>query len=215
MLLVIVGMQSEAALLPKGTRTLVSGANAERLATLLATQGDDITAVLSFGIAGGLDPALQPGDLVAATRIRATTGAWPADMAWAAWLARATAARLGVLAGAATAAADPAAKKALWAMTGALAVDMESQQAAAFAAKRGLPFAALRAVADTAEETLPRAALVGLTADGRPAPLKVLLALARNPGEFKPLRQVATRSRTALEALGHAVHLLRGTLRKA
>ncbi len=214
MLLVTVGMQSEAALLPKGTRTLVSGADPERLAVLLAAQGDEVTAVLSFGIAGALDPDLQPGDLVAATRIRGTAGAWPADLAWAARLAHATAARLGVMAGANAAVADAATKKALRAMTGALAVDMESQVAAAFAARRGLPFAALRAVADTAAEALPRAALVGLTEDGRPAPLRVLLALARRPGDLKPLRVVAARSRTALEALGHGVHLLRGNLRR-
>lgn len=212
MLLVTVGMQSEAALLPKGTRIIVSGADPERLAALLAAQGEDVTAVLSFGIAGALDPELQPGDLVAATRIRATTGAWPADIAWAARLARATAARMGVLAGANAAAADAGAKKALRAMTGALAVDMESQLAAAHAARLGLPFAALRAVADTATETLPRAALVGLTPEGRPAPLKVLMALARNPGDFKPLKVIAARSRTALEALGHGVTLLRGNL---
>lgn len=215
MLIVTVGMQAEAALLPPGTQVVVSGADPERLAALLAQRGQGATAVLSFGIAGGLDPALQPGDLVVATRIRALTGAWAADMAWAAWLARSTAARLGVLAGTATAAADPNAKKALRAMTDALAVDMESQVAAAFAAQHGLPFAALRAVADTAAEALPRAALVGLTPEGRPAPLRVLAALARNPREIGPLKQVAARSRTALAALGHAVHLLRGELRKA
>jgi hopanoid-associated phosphorylase len=215
MIVVTVGMQSEAALLPKGTRTLVSGADPERLATLLDAQGAEVTAVLSFGIAGALDPDLQPGDLVAATRIRAAAGAWPADMAWAAWLARATAARLGVVAGSNAAATDAGAKKALRAMTGALAVDMESQVAAAFAARRGLPFAALRAIADTAEETLPQAALVGLTEDGRPAPLRVLLALARKPADFGPLRIVAARSRTALAALGHGVHLLRGNLRRS
>ena len=214
MLLVITGMRAEAALLPKGTHILVSGANPARLAALLAAQDARITAVLSFGIAGGLDPALVPGDLVAATRIRAAAGAWPADMVWAAWLARATAARLGVVAGAKMAVANPTAKRALRAMTGALVVDMESQLAAAFAAQRGLPFAALRAVADTAEDGLPRAALAGLTPDGRPAPLKVLLALLRHPGELQPLRVVAQRSRIALEALAHGVHLLRGVLRK-
>jgi hypothetical protein len=120
-----------------------------------------------------------------------------------------------VLAGAAAAVADPAAKKALRAMTGALAVDMESQVAAAFAAQRQVPFAALRAVADTAAETLPRAAAVGLTPDGRPAPLRVLAALARNPREIGPLKTIAARSRTALASLGHGIHLLRGQLRKA
>jgi hypothetical protein len=45
--------------------------------------------------------------------------------------------------------------------------------------------------------------------------LRVLLALARKPGDLKPLRVVAARSRTALEALGHGVHLLRGNLQRA
>lgn len=214
MLLVTVGMQAEAALLPPGTRVLVSGADPDRLAALLAAEAEGVSAVLSFGIAGGLDPGLEPGDLVAATRVRGMAGAWAADMAWAAYLARATAARLGVLAGAAAAVADPAAKRSLRAMTGALAVDMESQVAAAFAARRGLPFAALRAVADTAAESLPRAASVGLTPDGRPAPFRVLAALARNPREIGPLKIIAARSRTALESLAHAIHLLRGHLRK-
>ncbi len=205
-------MQSEAALLPRGTRVLVSGASPERLQALLAKDAEGATAILSFGIAGGLDPALEPGDLIAATRIRGPGGAWPADGPWASRLARATAAKLGVLAGANAAATDAGAKRALRAMTGALAVDMESQLAAAHAARLGLPFAALRAVADTATETLPRAALVGLTPEGRPAPLKVLMALARNPGDFKPLKVIAARSRTALEALGHGVTLLRGNL---
>ncbi|WP_456305125.1 phosphorylase family protein, partial [Crenalkalicoccus roseus] len=133
--------------------------------------------MLSFGIAGGLDPALAPGDLVVSTRVRGPRGAWSADAAWAAALARATGARLGVVAGAAEVVAEPAAKRALRLATGALVVDLESEAAAAFAAARGLPFVALRAVADTAGEGVPRAAAVGLTAAGRPAPLRVALAL--------------------------------------
>jgi Trk K+ transport system NAD-binding subunit len=103
----------------------------------------------------------------------------------------------------------------LAAMVLAATFELVPMVAAAFAARRGLPVAALRAVADTDEETLPKAALVGLTPDGRPAPLRVLLALARKPGDLKPLRVVAARSRTALEALGHGVHLLRGNLQRA
>jgi hopanoid-associated phosphorylase len=214
-ILAAVGMRAEAALLPPGIRTVVSGGDPERLRRLLEAAGEDVTAVLSFGIAGGLDPALAPGDLVAATRVRGPVGAWRADMVWAPALAGATGARLGVVAGTAAVVMAPAAKRALRAMTDALVVDLESAMAASFAASRGLPFAALRAVADAAEETLPHCAAVGLTPDGRPAPLRVLAVLARRPQEFPALRLVARRSRTALGALARAVAHLPADLHRA
>jgi hopanoid-associated phosphorylase len=216
-ILVAVGLRAEAALLPGrpaaaegGLRAVIGGGDPSHLAALLAEQGEGAVAVLSFGIAGGLDPALAPGDLVVATRVRGPRGAWQADLGWAAALARATGARLGVVAGATAVVADPAAKRALRLATGALAVDLESEAAAAFAAARGLPFVALRAIADTAEETVPAAAAVGLTRDGRPAPGRVMLALLRRPGDLPALLQVARRARTALEALRQAATALPG-----
>jgi hopanoid-associated phosphorylase len=213
-LLIAVGMRSEAALLPAGSRVLVSGGDPDRLRALLEDEAAPPAAVLSFGIAGGLDPALQPGDLVVATRVRGRQGAWRVDMGWAAALARATGARLGVLAGAEAVAADPATKRALRIATDAIAVDLESAAAAAFAARHGLPFVALRAVADGAADTVPTCALVGLTPDGRPAPLRVLAALARRPRELRPLLEIAKRSKAALESLAHGLTLLRGELRQ-
>ncbi len=203
-LLAVVGMRAEAALLPAAARVVVSGGDPARLRALLAAVGPDVTAVLSFGIAGGLDPGLRCGDLVVATRVRSLEGAWAADMAWAAALAQASGARLGVVAGAAAVLAGPAAKRSVRLMTDGLAVDLESAAAGAFAVARGLPFAVLRAVADTATEVLPRAAARGLTPEGRPAPGRVLLALLRRPGELPALIQVARGSRTALAALRRA-----------
>lgn len=169
-----------------------------------------IGAVLSFGIAGALDPVLRPGALLVATDVRTASGTvYPADPAWSARLAAAvTGARAGPIAGAGSVAALPDAKRALHAATGALAVDLESEPAAAFAAARGLPFAALRAVADTAAERIPPAALAGLRPDGRADPLAVLRALARRPGDLPDLLRVALRSRAALAALARAVALL-------
>jgi len=207
-ILAVVGMQAEAALLPRGLRVIVGGGDPKRLATLLAERGAGATAVLSFGIAGGLDPEVTPGDLVVSTRVRGPRGAFGADIGWAAALARATGARLGVIAGAAAVVAEPAAKRMLGLATGALTVDLESEPAAAFAAARRLPFVALRAVADTAGEVLPRAAAVGLTRDGRPAPARVALALLRRPRELPALLTVAQRSRTALAALSRAAAAL-------
>lgn len=201
---VATGMRAEAALLPPGVRAVVSGGDPARLRRRLDEAAEGATAVLSFGIAGGLDAALEPGTLVVATRVRSPGGAWPADTAWSSALVRASGARFGVVAGASAVVAGPDAKRSLRLMTDALVVDMESAVAAAFAASRGLPFAVLRAVADTAGEAVPRAAAVGLTRAGRPAPARVAMALLRRPGELPALVQVAKRSRTALDALAKA-----------
>lgn len=203
--LVAVGLKAEGALLPKGTRIVCAGGNPARLAAALEAAPGPIAAVLSFGIAGGLDPELRTGDLVVASRVRGPSGAYSADHDWAMRLAAATGARVGTLAGAAEVAGTPGEKARLRAMTGALAVDLESEAAAAFAARRGLPFAALRAIADEAGSVLPRAAAVGLNPDGSPAPGRVLLALLRRPGELGALLKVARDSGSAMRALRGAL----------
>ncbi len=60
----------------------------------------------------------------------------------------------------------PTEKAALRAATGAAAADMESHLAAAFAATRRVPFAALRVVCDPAERGLPPLAAEALRPDG-------------------------------------------------
>ncbi len=206
--IVATGMRAEAALLPPGLRPVVGGGDSARLRRLLDGAAEGATAVLSFGIAGGLHAELEPGALVVATRVRAPGGAWPSDAAWSSALVRASGARFGVVAGVDAMVSGPDAKRSLRLMTDALVVDMESAVAAAFAASRGLPFAVLRAVADTAEEAVPHAAAVGLSRTGRPAPGRVAMALLRSPGELPALVQVAKRSRTALEALARAARNL-------
>jgi hopanoid-associated phosphorylase len=214
-ILAVVGMRSEAALLPPGMPVIVSGGDPVRLRELLMVAPQDIEAVLSFGIAGGLDPSLLCGDLVACTRVRGPGGAYAADLGWAAAIARRCGARLGMVAGSPSIVGEPSRKRALRLATGAMVVDLETETAAAFAASRGLPFAALRAVADTAEEVLPRAAAAGLTPDGRPAAGRVAMALLRQPRELPAVLTVAKRSRVALRALGIASLLMQGDMAQA
>lgn len=201
---VAVGLASEAALLPAGTRVLVSGGDAARLATMLDALPDDVTCVLSFGIAGGLAPEARTGDVLLASTLHAGQPFAP-DEAWTTALAICTGARVVPLAASDTLLADAQAKRALHATTGAEAVDMESGAVARFAAARGLPFAVLRAVADGPEDALPRAAHHALTPDGRLALRPVLAGLARRPWELPGLIRLGRASARAHAALAHSI----------
>jgi hopanoid-associated phosphorylase len=197
---VAVGLASEARLLPAGARAAVSGGDPDRLAARLAAMGP-VSAVLSFGIAGGLAPGVRTGELLVAEALRVGEELSLPDPAWTARLQAGTGARPAVLAASATLVATPAAKRALHGATHALAVDMESGVAARFAAARAVPFAVLRAVADTAEEGLPRAAADALDAEGRPRPFAVLAGLLPRPWELPALIRLARRSAAAHAAL--------------
>lgn len=193
---VVVGLRSEAALLPAGTRIVVSGGDPLRLAALLPA---DARAVLSFGIAGGL--SIGTGALIAASGIWEDGVLLPVDAAWTARLPGAP----GLLAGSSRLLDTIGAKAALHAASGAVAVDMESGVAARFAQARGIPFAALRAVADGPEDTLPPAAAVGLNADGSPAIRRVLASLLRQPGQMPGLIRLARASARAHAVLRDAL----------
>ena len=110
-------------------------------------------------------------------------------------------AREGVVAGASTAAATRSAKADLLAATGAKIIDMESHHVADLANAHQLPLLVIRAVADSAFDDIPEAALVGLNEEGRPAIGAVLRSLLAKPWQLPALIRVALRSRTALNAL--------------
>ena len=112
------------------------------------------------------------------------------------------------IAGVETPLASVAAKAALYAATGAAAVDMESAAVARAAARHGLPFAILRAIADPAQRPLPLAALVAMRADGGVALGAVLGALAQNPGQLPDLVRLGLDSRRGFSSLVRARALL-------
>ncbi|MEI6159670.1 MAG: nucleoside phosphorylase [Roseococcus sp.] len=199
---VAVGLKSEAALLPPGLRVVISGGDPARLEALWP---EDATAVLSFGIAGGLASGVATGDLLVASALWDAGEMLTVDPDWQARLAARCEARPGLIAASSGLLATAAAKAALHRVSGALAVDMESGAAARFARSRGLPFAVLRAVADGPEEGLPEAAAVGLNPDGSPAPWRVMRALLRRPGELPALLRLARASAAAHAALRQAL----------
>ena len=89
----------------------------------------------------------------------------------------------GGLAGVERVIAATACKAALHSETGAAAVDMESHIAAAYAAKAGIPFAALRVISDPASRALPALAKSAIKPNGDIDLRKVLRGVARNPDD--------------------------------
>ena len=99
-------------------------------------------------------------------------------------------------------------KAALHARTGAVAVDMESHVAAAYAAEHGIPFAAIRAVCDPAERSLPPWIGAALRPDGGtdiPAILRHLLA---QPADIAQLIRLARDANAAFGSLRRCRDLL-------
>lgn len=215
---VITGLVSEAECLDvfaPGVRPPVraAGASPRRAADaarrLLA---EGYTALLSFGIAGGLDPTAKPGTVIVADAVWgpdgrrvATTPAWCTHVGAA--LKEDSTVRIAAIAGSGQALTTAAAKAALRQATGAAAVDMESFGVAEVAAQSGVPFLALRAIADPARRTIPAWLLDGIAEDGtiraekvarglflRPWTVWELIGLARENGRaLKSLRRVAVR----------------------
>ena len=197
---IVVGLRAEARLARGlGCPVAVGGGGAvgahEASSRLIA---EGATALISFGLAGGLAPGLMPGSLVIAADVIDGQGAfWRADPALSA--------RLGEAAGSLFAAADiiatAHAKRALWSATGALAADIESGAVAAAAAKAGLPFAVLRAVCDPADRDLPPAARTALDAAGRIQLIRLLQSVIRHPTQIGALIQLGQDAALARRAL--------------
>lgn len=176
-----------------------------RLDRLLASDVRGCRGILSFGIAGGLDPALRAGDCVLAQAVVAGEQELEADERWLRALrASVPGAVVGRLAATCAPVADVQAKARLWKHAGACAVDMESHFAALAARRLGLPFAALRVVADPAHRSLPACAIAGLRADGSTALAPLLRALSSNPAELGMLLALAADAFAARRRLGAA-----------
>jgi adenosylhomocysteine nucleosidase len=187
-------------------------ARAAALARDLISQG--ATALLSFGIAGGLAPELATGDLVIGTAVSTGVAAYPCDPNLVARLATALPGAVhGDVWGGDVIVDTAAAKARLHRDSGAVIVDLESAAVAMAAAEAGLPFGVLRSVADLAAHGLPPAALVGLDAEGRPAIGPVLRALARSPGQLPALIRLGRQSSAAMAALLAAAGALGRDLR--
>ncbi|MPV60338.1 hypothetical protein CFB46_19085 [Burkholderia sp. HI2761] len=210
----VTGMAFEARIARGDGVEAVFAARADRLErALIDATARGCAGIVSFGTAGGLAPDLAPGALVIASAIDGPFGRVETDAGWSTRLVAAlhdTPVWARVARGTIAAVGAPVVseqdKASLHHAKGALAVDMESHIAAAFAAARGVPFAVCRAIVDPAWRTLPRAATAGLRDDGSTAILPILRELLKQPSQLGPLLQVASDARAARTTLIQARH---------
>ncbi|HEX3846413.1 MAG TPA: hypothetical protein VHV81_03460 [Steroidobacteraceae bacterium] len=196
-------------LLGDGTLLAVSGmggALAAGAARRLLDAG--AAALMSFGLAGGLDPALRAGAVVLPREIVSRGGTrFAASLDWLERLGAALADQRSISRGTLLSDVEPigsvAHKAEAFRSSGAVAADMESFAVAEVAARHRVPFVALRVIVDTARDALPRA-VVAASRGGRVSIARLLGGLGAAPWELLAMVRLAARYRTAMHVLALA-----------
>lgn len=193
---VVTGLQAEARWLNQaGFMVQVGGgtpAGAEIAARSLVTRG--AKALLSFGLAGGLQPGLQPGTLLVPSEVITPTTRYHCAPELLAFLGGQTP---GALWAGQSIAATTKEKSTLYKQYQTSAIDLESGAVAEIATHNALPFAVLRAVADPAERTLPPAALVALKEDGSLDICRLTRSLISQPTQLSALIKIGQDTKAA------------------
>lgn len=212
MILAAVGMTREARLVQGPlVRGVAGGGRADLLEQRLraALDGGGVSAVISFGLGGALDPALKVGDLVIGAEVLRPRWRRQTDPRWTERLAACLPqARIASVYGSNDMVLHALDKAKLRGQGGAALVDMESHVAARLAAARGLPFAILRVVSDTAGVSLPQAVAAGLKPNGDENLWGVLAALAGDPRQLPALMRVGRDAGQAFKVLAAARRVL-------
>jgi adenosylhomocysteine nucleosidase len=176
---------------------------AAKAASDLLTEG--CGALLSFGLAGGLDPGLRPGAVVLAEAIVTERGElFSTDTAWRRRVIRrltGTAVCEGRLAGSDRPLLSVEEKRAAALASQVVVADMESHAVARAAQRSSVPFMAIRAVADPAERTIPAWLAATIGNNGRPRLRVVAKGVLAHLSDVPRLFRLARDRRAALAAL--------------
>jgi adenosylhomocysteine nucleosidase len=194
----------------------IGGEHAARAARALVAAGAG--ALLSWGVAGALDPdlgcgtAVLPGEVVRQADVpgSSTLRRFETCHSWRERLLAGLQGHARVVTAALLSSAAPVATAALKASlfhdTRAVAVDMESAAVAAVAADHGLPFIALRVILDTARDDLPESIMRAFDPgkerrQGLRRAWPLLRPLLYAPADLRPLLRLARQYRLARRTL--------------
>jgi uridine phosphorylase len=157
---------------------------------------DRPSAVISSGFAGGLDPQLRAGDLVADTSH--SQGDFLSLLP--------TSIHRGPIHTAAESIDSVAAKTALRHTSGAMAVDMESTAVAAECTRAGVPLLILRVISDAASDPIPVPLSIAWNLRmQRPRPVRLAAWLISHPTRILPFARFLQSTNLAARRLAEAL----------
>jgi adenosylhomocysteine nucleosidase len=203
-LIVVTGLKAEARIAAApGVNVFACGGDVGlRAHAIRKAVGSGASAIVSFGIAGGLNSSLKSGDWIVATGVMLGSRHIETDVEWSNRLAqRIPGAERGRIISVVDAVLQPRQKNRLHLDTGAAAVDMESFQAAELAEELGVPFTAVRVIADPMHRQIPPAARLGMQPDGTVAISPIVRSLLRKPSQLPHLLRVSSDATVAFRAL--------------
>lgn len=206
MLGIVCGLESEAVLarrIPNSTVVCAAAqpAKARRYVQELVDKG--ATRLMSFGIAGALEPGLPIGSMIIGTYVQSVAGKWMCDSNWINDLIRKLPrAHSGGVWGSEFLVPTAKDKRALYEKSRCLIVDMESQCMAEIAATFKLPIAVIRTVCDSSSMDVPPLVMDAIADDGSINIAKALGSIIRNPTQIPALVHVSKGTGEALKVLG-------------
>jgi adenosylhomocysteine nucleosidase len=182
--------------------------NAEDGARILIER-EGVERIAIIGLSGGLSPGLAPGALLVADRIVENgSPTAPPDRSWSDRIARQEGVSAATLVTVDRILCTPRSKMELWAglsQDRPAAADLETAAIVSVAASHGVPFVAIRAISDPAEEALPLDFNECLDGSGRISRSRVVGRAAMNPALIAPLWRLHRRARCCAERLADLV----------
>jgi adenosylhomocysteine nucleosidase len=209
---IVTGLKSEALCITNtpvaenADTRVVAAVSARALVEARALAAQGCTALVSFGIAGGLDPRLKVGALILANEVIAPDGTrYQTDARARRALHQSLEKDLQIshapILGSTKVIFSPRRKINLHVDSGAAAVDMESHAVAQAAAEAGIPFLVVRVISDNAYSRVPRSVIGAMAPDGGRRIWRVMLNLLIRPFDLPGLLRLQRGSAVAHKRL--------------
>ncbi len=174
----------------------------------------NINALISWGVAGALDPTLESGDLIIANSIisgdknNPTTAKWQKELL-AFFSGKVQKALNADIYSSSEVCATIEDKKILFGKTNTIAVDMESAAITDTAMKNNLDFVVIRSIADKNDMPIPEAVLKYTDSLGNPIILKFIGSCLSKPGQIRELLILARCYKKAIKTLNNIAEALK------